>query len=143
LQDDARKAWLRTSRLRRPYYVRTKGHGGNIVKIEFSTTGGVAFFPGLATPVRIDTDELPGDRRSKLEQLVADARFFELPAEAPPRRGADYQTHTIVISDGARRHLVRVVDPVADPALRALIQALRHEAQRRRQDHMGPDGQHQ
>ena len=94
--------------------------------IEFRTSGGVAYFPGLSAPVTFDTADLPADTRTTLERLVEDAHFFDQPANAPvPRRGADYQTHTITIHDGDRTHTVRVIDPVGDSALAALVDELR------------------
>ena len=93
--------------------------------IEFSTSGGVAYFPGLAAPFKVDTADLPADRRSTVERLVEEANFFDQPADAPqPSRGADYQTYTITIKDGDRTHTVRLVDPIKDPALASLVQAL-------------------
>ena len=103
--------------------------------IEFRTSGGVAYFPGLAAPVTIDTSDLPADRRAKLEGLVEDAHFFDQPADSPAR-GADYQTYTITIKDGGRAHTARVSDPVRDSAMAALIaelQALRTEKSQARQ----------
>jgi hypothetical protein len=95
------------------------------VNIEYRTTGGVAYLPGLAAPVTFDTAELPTERRAAIERLVEEARFFDQPADAPPPRGADYQVHTITIRDGTRVHTVRRADPIGDPALAALIDALR------------------
>jgi hypothetical protein len=103
------------------------------VTIDFRTSGGVAYLPGLAAPVTIETGQLPADRREELERLVHDARFFERPAQSPPpAKGADYTTYTITIKDGAREHTVRLVDPISDPALQALVEALRVEARSQR-----------
>jgi hypothetical protein len=95
------------------------------VKIEYRTTGGAAYFPGLAAPIAFDTAELPAERRTALERLVEEARFFDQPADAPPARGADYQVHTITVTDETRSHTVRRADPVTDAALTPLINALR------------------
>jgi len=107
------------------------------VTIEFRTSGGVAYFPGLAAPVTFDTADLPEGRRTSLERLVEDAHFFDQPADAPlPTRGADYQVHTITIRDGKRTHTVRVADPIKDPSLAALVdelQKLRTEKAQARQ----------
>ena len=93
--------------------------------IEFSTSGGVAYFPGLAAPVKFDTADLPPDRRATVERLVEEAHFFDQPADPPhPPRGADYQTYTITIKDGDRTHTVRLNDPITDPALASLVQEL-------------------
>jgi hypothetical protein len=95
------------------------------VQIEYRTTGGPAYFPGLAAPITVDTAELPAERRAKLERLVEEARFFEQSADVLPERGADYQIHTITVRDGSRTHTVRRADPVSDSALSALVDALR------------------
>ena len=93
--------------------------------IEFRTSGGVAYFPGLSAPVTFDTANLPAERRTSLERLVEEAHFFDQPADAPlPQRGADYQVHTITIKDGPRSHTVRIVDPIKDASLAALVEAL-------------------
>lgn len=109
--------------------------------IEFRTSGGVAYFPGLSAPVTFDTADLPSDRRAKLERLVEEAHFFDQPADSPPPpRAADYQTHTITIKDGDRAHTVRVADPIKDPAMAALVaelQKLRTEKAQARQSGSG------
>jgi hypothetical protein len=95
------------------------------VKIEYRTTGGVAHFPGLAAPFVIDTADLPPDRRATIERLVKEARFFDQPADALPPRGADYQIGTLTIRDGDAAHTVQRADPITDPALAALFDAVR------------------
>jgi hypothetical protein len=95
------------------------------VQIEYRTTGGPAYFPGLAVPITFDTAELPAERRTTLERLVEEARFFDQSADTAPERGADYQIHTITVRDGSRTHTVRRADPVSDSALSALVDALR------------------
>jgi hypothetical protein len=111
------------------------------VTIEFRTSGGVAYFPGLAAPVTFNTADMPADARAKLERLVEDAHFFDQPSDTPPpQRGADYQTHTITVKDGERTHTVRVSDPIKDPAMAALVaelQALRTAKSQARQSGSG------
>ena len=97
------------------------------MRIEFSTEGGLANFPGLARPVAIDADSLGEDEAARLMRLVEDARFFDLPAVAgtPAQGAADYQYSVLTIDDGTRRHTVRVLEPAEDPALQNLVQAVR------------------
>jgi hypothetical protein len=102
--------------------------------VQFQTSGGLAYIPRLAAPVAIDVDALGDQERRTLEQLIADARFFDLPARIQSRGGADRQSYTITIQDGARAHTVSVSDPVQDPGLQKLIQRLRElgDAERRK-----------
>jgi len=96
------------------------------MRVHFQVSGGIGFFPGLAAPRTIDVDTLAEEDRSRLQQLVDDARFFTLPSRIPAPRGAsDYHTYDITIEDGARRHRVAVYDPVAPAPLQKLIDALR------------------
>jgi hypothetical protein len=91
-------------------------------------------------PITLDTAELPVERRVTLERLVEETRFFDQPADALPARGADYQVHTITVREGSRMHTVRRADPIEDPALAALVEALGRlrveslQAKRKRQD---------
>jgi hypothetical protein len=96
------------------------------VEVEFQTTGGPAYFPGLAAPITIDTAKLAADRRIALERLIEEAHFFDQPsAPTTAPRGADYQVHTITVRDGDRSHTIRVADPITDSSLAALVDALR------------------
>ena len=96
------------------------------MKIEFSVEGGVAYFPGLSKPTLIDSDELPAAGAAELRRLVDAAHFFDLPAtHAAVRGAADYQQYTISVQAGRRRHTARVADPIADPALQDLVDALK------------------
>jgi len=96
------------------------------MKVQFQTSGGIAYFPGLAKPVTIDTAQAPQDADMLARQL-ADADFFNLPsvANSPAPRSFDAQTYTITIDDGQRQHTVQVSEPITDPNLRALVDHLR------------------
>jgi hypothetical protein len=97
------------------------------MRIEFSVEGGIANFPGLSKPVEVDADRLGKDEAGQLQRLVAASRFFDLPAEAgsPPRGAADYQYNVLTVDDGTRRHTVRILEPIAEPALDELVHAVR------------------
>ena len=100
------------------------------MQITFKTTGGVAYFPGLAAPKVLDVSTLPADRQREIQDLLSAVRFFDLPARTPARRGAaDFQTHTITVADGDRRHTVEVSDPVPQD-LQRLLDLLRELTQR-------------
>jgi hypothetical protein len=105
------------------------------MRVELLTEGGVAFFPGLSKPVVIDSADLSQAEAQRLEQLVGEARFFELPAASRslPKGGADIRTHTITVKDGRRSHTVRLAEPIENQNLQALIEFLQDQrvAQRR------------
>jgi hypothetical protein len=100
------------------------------MRVELQTDGGIAYFPGLSKPVVVNSADLPKAQASQLQQLIDDAHFFELPAapRARPKGAADMRSYTITVEDGRRRSTVRLVDPVEDTNLQALIEFL--EAQR-------------
>jgi hypothetical protein len=100
------------------------------MRVQFTTEGGIAHFPGLSRPVVIDSDQLSQEEEIKLRQLVEAARFFDLPEKAvpPPRGAADYYRYTITIEEGGRQHTVQLSDPVQEPALQQLLVFLRTKA---------------
>ena len=96
------------------------------MRVRFQTSGGVAYFPGLAGPRTIDVDTLDGKTRATLTKLIHDADFFNLPAKAAARPGAaDHCTYQISVEEGSRHHTVRVYDPVTSAPLQQLIDVLR------------------
>jgi hypothetical protein len=95
------------------------------LQITFKTTGGIAYFPGLSAPKTIDVSALDADRQQQIRDLLGAVRFFELPSRAQAKRGAaDYQTHTITVTDRDRQHTVEVTDPVP-PEFERLLNLLR------------------
>jgi hypothetical protein len=97
------------------------------MRIDFSTDGGIANFPGLARPIEIDVDSLDENEAARLKRLVQDASFFDQPAfvGSPSKGSADYQVVVLTIDDGTRTHTVRVLEPAEDPALNDLVQSVR------------------
>lgn len=96
------------------------------MRIEFAVEGGVAYFPGLAEPVIVDVELLGEDEAEQLKRLIEAARFFDLPAvvgSAAPG-AADYRQFILAIDDGSKKHTVRVLEPIGDPALQELVQAV-------------------
>jgi Emfourin len=96
------------------------------VQLKMSSTG-LAYFPGLAKPFTIDSNTLSANEAARLEQLVAEARFSDQPAEvsATPKGGADYRQYTVTIDSGHWSHTVRLTDPVGEPDLQALLDYLK------------------
>jgi hypothetical protein len=102
------------------------------VEIVFKMEGGFAALPGLSRPTTVNTDDLPPDEAARVVQLVADACFFDLPPSPKTYpKAADVRAYSIAIADGARRHKVKLVDPVTDPQLVALIDCLKRYAKAR------------
>jgi emfourin len=96
------------------------------MRIIFKTEGGIVHLPGLSEPVTIDTEQLPAEQASELEQLIEAANFFELPTtSAPPPGAADYQQYTISVTTPGRSHEARLTDPIENPRVRELVNHLR------------------
>lgn len=98
------------------------------MRIDFHAEGGFAAFPGLAQPVTIHCDALPPDERAHVRDLVQRADFFAMPKAVGRPGVADARAYTIAIDDGGRCHTVTVREPIADPALRDLVDTLRDKA---------------
>jgi hypothetical protein len=100
------------------------------VKVQFQMEGGLAYFPGLAKPVTIDTGELPADQAQALEGQINAADFFNKSSTTDRKAGmgADMQQYTIKVTDGARQNTLKLQDPVEDPQLQTLLNNLRKTA---------------
>ena len=95
------------------------------MQITFKTSGGIAYFPGLAAGKTVDVNTLPQDRQDEIRRLLESTKFFDLPARTATKPGAaDYQTHTITVSDGDRQKTVAISDPVS-PELAPFVNLLR------------------
>jgi hypothetical protein len=96
------------------------------MRVRLQTSGGIAFFPGLAAPRTIEVDTLDEKTRETLTKLIRDVDFFNLRPEAATRPGAaDHCTYQITVEDGSRHHTVSVCDPVTSAPLQQLIDILR------------------
>ncbi len=105
--------------------VRTDPNWEGDVLVRFQNSDGLVFLATAKPAVTIDAGALTEDDRRALEQLVMEARFFDLPARISAERGAPDSTCHITIEAGGRRHSVFVSGPVQGPALRRLIDRLR------------------
>ncbi|MCW5850416.1 MAG: hypothetical protein KIT87_10070 [Anaerolineae bacterium] len=105
------------------------------MRIVLSTEStGLAYFPGLAQDVTIDSQQLPEDAADTLQRLVQEANFFEQPDDVcGSTRAFDIRQYSLTIQDGRRRHTVTLTDQVEDPALRALLAEVQEVAQEKRQ----------
>jgi hypothetical protein len=99
------------------------------MRVELQTEGGVAFFPGLAKPIVLNSSDLPKDQVAQLKQLIDSTRFFELPAASRslPKGAADMRSYKITVEDGRRRRTVRLTDPIENTNLQALIDFLQEQ----------------
>jgi len=101
--------------------------GSECTCVEFATSGGVAYFPGLARPTTIKADQLSEEEARELDHLVATSHFFDLPERMPDNMApgaADYRQFTITITKGGQSHTMMVNEPVEDPELKRLISFL-------------------
>ena len=94
----------------------------------FQNNAGLVFLSHVAPPVTIDDGALTEGERRVLEQLVKEARFFELPSRVPAPRGVQNHRWDITIEESGRQHSISVSDPVQGPALRRLVERLREMA---------------
>ena len=105
--------------------------GSESMRVVFATSGGIAYFPGLARPVTIDAAQLPEEEARKLADLVAASRFFDQPGQTASRMApgaADYRQHTITIDQGERTHTLVVNEPIEDPGMKQLVGFLEGQA---------------
>jgi hypothetical protein len=100
------------------------------VRISIRIQGGIAAFPGLSAPRVLDTDAAPAAVADELAQLIEAADFFNLPARVSslPPGAADYRICAITVDDEGRSHTVEAVEPIADAALRRLVDRVRDAA---------------
>lgn len=99
------------------------------MRVELQTEGGMAFFPGLSKPIVLNSSDLSKAQSAQLQQLLDSTHFFKLPAASRslPKGAADMRRYTITVEDGRRRRTVRLVDPVEDTHLQALIEFLQQQ----------------
>lgn len=100
------------------------------MRIELSIDGGFACFPGLARPLVLDGAHLSAADLAELTRLCRDALAAALPdvapAEALPDAAPaealpDARRYRLAIDIDGERHELAAADPVAQPAVAALI----------------------
>jgi hypothetical protein len=96
--------------------------------IDFRIDGGLAAFPGLAQPVRIDCAALPERDATRLQDLVRQADFFGAPAPAGAAQIPDARAYTITVDDGLQCRTLTLAEPIADRPMRELVAELRLRA---------------
>ena len=96
------------------------------MKIQFERTGGVA---GLRLIATVDAGALALEEARKLQAMVEEARFFELPSTlSHVQPGADRFQYTVTVEIQGRRHTVEIAEGAAPPRLRPLLDRLTAKA---------------
>lgn len=92
------------------------------MKIVLERSGGFAAIPALSSDIVVDTAELPSERASELEQLVAAVRPDQRPRSVPaPAGAADIRTYRLIVDAASRTDVLEFTDLTLDPALDALL----------------------
>jgi hypothetical protein len=97
------------------------------MKIYFEQCGGIL---GIDKKILIDTDYLNANEAFKLQQLIDNAKFFELITDSSeqPQRGADYFEYKITIKTREIEHHIKTTDITMPPNIGPLIRYLRQKA---------------
>jgi len=97
------------------------------MKIYFEQSGGLL---GIENHFLINIDSLHPEEASKLQRLIDDAKFFNLPSQsAPPEHGADYFEYKVTIETKELKHSIKTTDITMPSNLGPLIRYLRQKAQ--------------
>ncbi len=90
--------------------------------IHYERTGG---FGGMRLAAAIDTTKLADEQARALQDAIASAHFFDLPARLPAAlQAADVYHYQVTIESADKRHTVDADESAASPALQALFQQL-------------------
>ena len=91
--------------------------------VRLMISGGLVYSGGIAHPLVLDTERLSEPDAERLRELVDDAHFWKLPAKDPaamPR--PDTRSYDLTIEDRGKTQSVRLIDPVEEPRLHALLE---------------------
>ncbi len=94
--------------------------------VRLMISGGLVYSAGIAHPLVLDTERLPDFEAERLRALVNDAHFFQLPPKdpaLPPR--PDTRSYDLTIEDRGKTQSVRLIDPVEEPHLHALLEFIK------------------
>ncbi|MGK9234181.1 hypothetical protein KXS07_21725 [Inquilinus limosus] len=103
------------------------------MRITFAMSStGIFYSPGLAQPVVLDLSALPSEEAARIEALVRDAHVLDRPAapEGAPEGAPvpDARRFTVTVDEDGRSRTLELAEPIADPALKALIRCLQDQA---------------
>lgn len=104
------------------------------MRIEYSRSGGFAYFPGLSKPITIDTSTLEPGEADRLTRLIEASHFFMLPdvVNPPPPGAADIDHYTLSVDDGQQQRTVNIYVPILNQALLELVEAVKSHADQAR-----------
>ncbi|BFU47118.1 hypothetical protein KRMM14A1004_53550 [Krasilnikovia sp. MM14-A1004] len=94
------------------------------MKIVLERSGGLAAVPALSGDVVVETDELPREMASELEQLVDTVRREPHVENAPSAGAADLRTYRLIIGGEPENDVLAFSDLTLDPALDELVKRL-------------------
>lgn len=97
------------------------------MRITFAMSSpGLFYAPGLAEPVVLELSALPRSEAARIEALVHDAKFLDRAAapEALARPMPDARQFTVTVEQAGRSRTLHLTEPIADPALKALVGCL-------------------
>lgn len=100
------------------------------MKISLERHGG---FAGIRLATQMDTASMDPGEAHQVQEMVAAADFFNLPAVLlPSKPRPDEFQYTLTVETGDRHHTVKVSESAAPPALQKLLQYLTGVAKTRR-----------
>jgi hypothetical protein len=88
------------------------------VRVVFTKSGGIA---GRHWTTTADSSALSAEDARKLRQLIADARFFDLPERFPPTEVRDGFGYSITVEMDGKRHTVDVSEEQVPARLQPLV----------------------
>jgi hypothetical protein len=98
------------------------------MEVRFERSGGIA---GTIQRYSVSLDSLGEEERRKLTELIANSRFFDLPAVLEHNSGADAFQYRISVSSDQGTHEVQVDQGAVPAELHPLIAWLQAAARKR------------
>lgn len=89
--------------------------------INFKRTGGAM---GRDLTMDFDLNNMPTSESLRLQNMLAESRFFEVPVVNDLRTGPDEYEYVITVVAGNSIHTVHVSDTSMPPSLRPLVEDL-------------------
>ena len=98
------------------------------MRITFAMSStGLFYSPGLAEPVVLDLAALPPAAAARIEALVRDAQVLDRPAAPESLPMPDARCFTVTVEQEGRSRTLELPEPIADPALKALVRCLQDQ----------------
>lgn len=95
------------------------------MRITFAMSSpGLFYAPGLAEPVVLDLAALPPADAARIEALVHEAHVIDRPAAPERLPMPDARCFTLTVEQDGRSRTLELPEPIADPALKALVNCL-------------------